>query len=83
VNRAEKIERLQAKAAELVQWFEGRELPKPPFKVSPWATVTNTDRYMEVISKTFKAYHDNPMAAPYVAAYYQLLTLKTYLENGL
>lgn len=83
MTKIDKIERLQAKAADLLKWFEGRALPAPPFKVSAFGTITNPDRYMEVITKTFKAYHDNPMAAPYVGAYFQLQMLKTYLENGL
>lgn len=81
MTQGERVARLQKKADDLVKWFEGRELPVAPFKINKCSTVTNTDRFFKRQTQCLEAYHNNPFSKVYVAAYYDLLELKTYMEG--
>jgi hypothetical protein len=80
MTRDEKAAVLQGKAATLIKSFEGRTLPAVPFKLKPWATILDVQKYvstnMAVLGGT-----DNPFSRPYVAAYLRLNDLKIYIDE--
>lgn len=82
MTRDEKIAALQAKADELLQWFERRELPVAPFKLKPWITVLDCAKMLETNKLRMNAHRSNPFNRQYVNGYFTLNDLKQYIEQN-
>lgn len=82
MTKEQKIILLEKKAADLVAWFEGKQLPAAPFKIKTWATVTDTKKYFETATERMRAHKGNPYHTLYVNSYHQLNDLKMFMENG-
>lgn len=80
MTRAEKVAVLKGKAAALIQTFEGRALPAGSFKLKPWATILDAQKYYSTNVAVMQG-SENPFSRPYVAAYLRLTDLKTYLDE--
>lgn len=80
MTREEKVALLQAKGAAMIAWFEGKPLPVAPFKIQPWATITDTSKYFSTQVARMEARKDDPYNRLYVMAYLALQDLKTYME---
>jgi hypothetical protein len=81
-SRAEKIESLQKKANELLAWFEGKDMPAPPFLLSQGETCIDPEKMVYVALTTLDTYADNPFAKPFVSAYLRLNNLKIFIERA-
>lgn len=81
MTRPERIKNLQEKTTELVNWFEGKELPKS-FKLSPGENVGDAVKFRDSQLRIFAAYKANPFSTAYVTAYKRLDHLKNYIEYG-
>lgn len=80
MTKEQKIAALQAKADELIRWFDGKELPASPFKLNPWSTITDTQKYFSTTTGIMAEKRSDPFNRLYVLAYYRLLELKKYIE---
>lgn len=81
-NKAEKVQRLQSKAAELLTFFIGKEMPKAPFLLSQGETCIDPDKMVAVCLETMDYYSDNPFAGPFVSAYLRMNNLKILIERA-
>ncbi len=73
---------LQAKAADLVKFFECKKLPENPVRIHAWATITDVTGYIETQKARLQGQHDNPYSRVYISAYFALLDLKNFIENA-
>lgn len=80
MTRDQKIAALQAKADQLIQWFDGQELPVGPFKLNNWTTITDTEKYFSTSKGIMVDKWPDPFNRLFVLAYYRLLELKKYIE---
>lgn len=80
MTRDEKIAALQAKADELIKWFDNQELPASPFKLNAWSTITDTEKFFSTNKGIMDDKRPNPFSRLFVLAYYRLLDLKKYIE---
>ena len=80
MTREQKIAALQAKADQLIQWFDGKELPAGPLKLNDWTTITDTDKYFSTSKGIMVDKWPDPFSRLFVLAYYRLLDLKKYSE---
>lgn len=80
MTREEKVALLQAKGAAMVAWFDGKELPKPPIKISQCATITDVSKYFSTQVARMEARKADPYNRMYVLAYLALQDLKKYME---
>jgi len=81
MTRPEKVAALQAKAADLLKYFEGKTLPQAPFKIKPWATILDADKFIKKNTDLLEGNHDNPFSRVYVMAYFHLMDLKNYMDE--
>lgn len=81
LSRGEKVENLQKKASDLLEWFYGKDMPAAPFLLSQGETCTDPEKMLFVILLTMDYYADNPFARPFISAYMRLYNLKLYIEN--
>jgi hypothetical protein len=82
MTRVEKVAALQLKADALIQWFEGRQLPGCPFKLKPWMTVLDCEKYLHTTLNTMAAHRNDPFNRQFVLGFYRLTDLKQYIENA-
>lgn len=79
-TKSEKIAELKAKANDLINWFNGWELPPGPLAISPGVTVNNPKKHVKAQVDIMEGNSD-PYNRVFVAAYYRLFNLKKYLQN--
>lgn len=80
MTRQEKVAALQAKATDLLNYFEGKPLPKTPFKLHPWATVLDVEKLIKKNKDLLEGNHENPFSRVYIMAYFHLMDLKIYMD---
>lgn len=80
MTKTEKVALLQAKGAEMIAYFDGKELPKSPFKIKPWATILDAKKYLDSQVTRMQHWQNNPFNQLYVLAYYSLKELREYME---
>lgn len=64
---------------DLVQYFDTAILPKEPFKLNDWTTVTNVSKFVETNIATVKEYNGRGTVMPNIN---RLKELKTYLDTN-
>lgn len=68
------------KIADLIKWFDGRELPKPPIKLVQGSTIEDVKKFVDLqIARLGIGEIYNKVLQH---AYTDLLKLKTIIENG-
>lgn len=80
MTKDEKIAALQAKADDLIKWFDDQVLPAGPFKMNTWSTITDTEKFFSTNKGILDDKRHNPFSRLYVLAYYRLLDLKKHIE---
>jgi hypothetical protein len=81
-TKAENVARLQAKTSELLEWFEGKDIPAAPFLLSQGETCINPEKMVLSALNVLDTYAENPFSKPFVSAYLRLNNLKIYIERA-